>query len=214
MTGRGVRTFGWLVMTALALLVAAYAAMVLFQPGFAPPFLAERRSMMPLAVIAHLSGGLVAMTVGPWQLNRRMREWSYPTHRWTGRVYVIAVTVGSLGALAMAPFSQFGPVSHVGFACLGVLWLATTLLAWREIRAGRRDVHREWMLRSYALTLAAVTLRIYLPLSIGFGLPFPAAYRAISWLCWVPNLLVAELVVRRGRRRPSMDSGVSRAAAA
>lgn len=57
------------------------------------------------------------------------------------------------------------------------------------------------MIRSYALTLAAVTLRIYLPLSQLAGVPFGDAYQVISWLCWVPNLVVAEWVVLRRRNR-------------
>jgi len=54
------------------------------------------------------------------------------------------------------------------------------------------------MTRSYALTFAAVTLRIYLPLSQVAGIPFEPAYQTIAWLCWVPNLIVAEwLILRR-----------------
>ena len=45
------------------------------------------------------------------------------------------------------------------------------------------------------LALAAVTLRIYLPVVAVAGLPMDIAYLAISWLCWVPNLLVAEFFV-------------------
>jgi len=60
------------------------------------------------------------------------------------------------------------------------------------IRAGDQVNHRRWMIRSYSLTLAGVTLRIYLPLSIASGIPFLDAYQAIAWACWVPNLLVVE----------------------
>ena len=55
------------------------------------------------------------------------------------------------------------------------------------------------MIRSYALTLAAVTLRIYVPVGLALGVPFADAYQAISWLCWVPNLVVAEWFVLRRR---------------
>ena len=48
------------------------------------------------------------------------------------------------------------------------------------------------MIRSHALTLAAVTLRIYLPLELALGMSFHDAYRVVSWLCWVPNLVAAE----------------------
>ena len=55
------------------------------------------------------------------------------------------------------------------------------------------------MVRSFALTAAAVTLRIYLGFVPVLEVPFVDAYRAISFLCWVPNLLVAEWYLRSGR---------------
>jgi hypothetical protein len=59
------------------------------------------------------------------------------------------------------------------------------------------------MLRNYSLTFAAVTLRIYLPLAAAImHLSFIPSYRVISWLCWVPNLVVAEALVRRARKNP------------
>ncbi len=53
------------------------------------------------------------------------------------------------------------------------------------------------MTRSYALTLAAVTLRIWLPMSQVAGIPFADAYQVVAWLCWVPNLVVAEWLIIR-----------------
>ena len=61
------------------------------------------------------------------------------------------------------------------------------------------------MTRSYALTFAAVTLRIYLRLSQVVGIPFDAAYQTISWLCWVPNRVVAEWLILRVRADPPMN---------
>ncbi len=63
------------------------------------------------------------------------------------------------------------------------------------------------MLRSYALTLAAVTLRIYLGISQVNGVDFVVAYQAISWMCWVPNLLIVEwFIIGRQRKRPHVSS--------
>jgi hypothetical protein len=53
------------------------------------------------------------------------------------------------------------------------------------------------MTRNYALAFAAVTLRLYVPLSIAAGGEFEQVYAPIAWLCWVPNLLAAEFLVRR-----------------
>jgi hypothetical protein len=91
----------------------------------------------------------------------------------------------------MATFAFGGIVSKLGFASLAVLWLYTGLRAFLAIRRGEVSEHRRWMVRNFSLTLAAVTLRILLPLSGIAGIPFEVAYPAIAWLCWVPNLLVA-----------------------
>jgi uncharacterized membrane protein len=188
----------WVIMTALAVVVAAYALLVLLMPGFGPPFIAERRVVVPMAISAHLLGGLVALATGPWQMNSRLRARALGYHRWLGRVYVVAVLVGGLGALGLASLSQEGFVTHIGFGMLAVLWLMATFQAYLRIRAGDQVRHREWMIRSFALTLAAVTLRVYLPLSQIVGIPFADAYQAVAWVCWVPNLVVAEwLVLRR-----------------
>jgi uncharacterized membrane protein len=187
----------WVVMAVLATLVAAYAAAVLLLPRFGPPFIVARRTTMPVAVAAHLGGGLVALAVGAWQMNARLRSRAIELHRWMGRTYVAAVLIAGLGALRMSVVSAHGWTMHLGFGFLALLWLFTTARAYFAIRSHNEARHREWMIRSYSLTLAAVTLRIYLPLSLAAGVSFANAYRAISWLCWVPNIMVAEWLVRR-----------------
>jgi len=144
------------------------------------------------------------MALGPWQFNARLRQRFLNIHRWMGRSYVVAVLFGGLGGLALATRSLYGLVTHLGFALLAVLWLFATLQAYLRIRARDQVRHRQWMIRSYALTLAAVTLRIYLPASQIAGIPFPDAYQTISWLCWVPNLVVAEWWILRSRLAPAV----------
>jgi hypothetical protein len=75
-------------------------------------------------------------------------------------------------------------------------------MGWRA--ALKRDFksHPDWMLRSFALAFAAVTLRLYLPIAAMLGLDMDAAYRAIAWLCWVPNILLVEVWLRARRPRP------------
>jgi uncharacterized membrane protein len=182
----------WTVMTVLSLVVAAYAAMLLSIPRAQPPFIQDRVSIVPLAVYGHLAGGMVAIALGPFQFSRRLRTRHINTHRWMGRTYLIAIAVGGLSGFVLARISQGGMVAHVGFEMLALSWIVTASLAYRRIRAGDEVAHRQWMIRNFSLTFAAVTLRIYVPLSIAFGIPFEQAYPAIAWLCWVPNLAVAE----------------------
>ncbi len=188
-------------MAVLASMVAIYAAIVLLVPTAGPPLVAARRATLPWSLIAHLAGGLFAIAVGPWQFSTRLRRRALSVHRWTGRTYIVAVMVSGLGALSLARVSEEGMLTHLGFGTLALVWLGTTAMAYVRIRA--RDIvsHRQWMVRSYALTLAAVTLRIYLPISLLAGISYPVAYRAISWLCWMPNLFAAEWINRtRGWR--------------
>jgi hypothetical protein len=122
-------------------------------------------------------------------------------HRLAGRVYVVAIGIGGVSGLAIALRAFGGPVTRIGFATLAILWLASTGLAWSAARRRAWTTHRAWMIRSFALTFAAVTLRMFLPLLQTSGYSFEEAYRVVSWLCWVPNLLVAEWLVVREQRQ-------------
>lgn len=156
--------------------------------GFANPFLN-----------LHVAGAATALIVSPFQFIPGLRSRRLGVHRWLGRLYVLACVFGGACGLVLSFASTAGPIAGLGFGSLAVIWLFVTVRAWLLARAGRYDEHRRWMIRSFALTFAAVTLRIYLPLSQVAGLPFMESYRVIAWLAWVPNLLVAEFYLRTGR---------------
>lgn len=162
----------WLLVVLPAAMVSAYAAAALLVPSFRPPLVRLRLAVIPWAVVGHISGGAVALFVGAFQVNARLRARFLDVHRWLGRLYVLAVGIGGVGGLVMATRSDGGLVTHVGFGLLAVLWLATTAASYWSIRHGDQIAHRRWMLRSYALTFAAVTLRIYLPIALTAGWPF------------------------------------------
>lgn len=193
-------------MTFLALGVAAYAGAALFSTTLRTPFVQNLFASLPAAVSAHLAAGIVAIVLGAIQVNSRLRARYLSFHRWAGRVYVIAVLVGGAAGFALALHSFGGLVTHFGFGLMAVFWVGTTLNAYRHIRGGNVVAHRAWMLRSYALTLAAVTLRFYIPMSQVAGIDFEAAYQAISWLCWVPNILIVEWFVLA--RTPTLNRAI------
>ena len=157
---------------------------------------------LPLALRAHVASAAAALLLVPWQLWPGIRSRVPRLHRWTGRAYVVAATAGGLTGLAAAFSTDNGPVAGAGFAVLGALWTGTTLAAYRAAR--RRDLvaHRRWAVRSFALAFAAVTLRLYLPLAAVAGFSFAEAYPLVAWLCWVPNLVIAERALRRSSPRP------------
>jgi uncharacterized membrane protein len=170
--------------------------MVLADPAWRPPFVRDLLASQYLPAIAHFSCGAIALVTGALQFNARLRTRFRRVHRWSGRVYVAAVTVSGIAGLSMATHASGGAVARWGFGMLALSWLGCTIAGWRKAVGGDLVSHRRWMIRSYALTLAAVTLRLYLPLAGLLGIPFALAYPAIAWLCWIPNLLVAQWMIR------------------
>jgi uncharacterized membrane protein len=159
----------------------------------------------PIGIYAHVFASVIALALGPFQFSSRLRASKIQLHRWCGRAYLgVGVLVGGLASLYMSLHAFGGIASRLGFGCLALAWLFTGLRAFLAIR--RRDVtsHRRWMVRNFALTFAAVTLRLYLPSSIAMGAAFEVAYPVIAWLCWLPNVLVAELLFNR-THNPSLQ---------
>jgi uncharacterized membrane protein len=158
----------------------------------------------PWGLRVHVAASAFAMILGAFQFLKVLRQKAPVVHRWMGRAYILACVVGGVAGGAIALSSTAGPIAGWGFFLLAVLWVPFTLLAWTS--AMRRDfvAHERWMIRSFALTLAAVTLRIYLPMVGILDMEFLPAYRAIAWLAWVPNLVIAEIwiAMRRRPRRP------------
>lgn len=152
-------------------------------------------------IAVHAGGAATALLIGAFQFLPAVRR-RRPLHRWLGRTYGLGCLTGGVAALILAPTTTAGPISAAGFGLLGVVWIVATVQAWRLARAGRFEEHRRWMVRSFALTFAAVTLRLYLPVGPLLGLDFMATYVLASWISWLPNLLLAELWLRR-RPRPA-----------
>ena len=122
-------------------------------------------------------------------------------HRTMGKTYVLTVClVTGPASLVMAFYANGGVTSRIAFVTLALLWLVTTALGWRFALKRQWRVHREWMIRSYALTLSAITLRAW-KYAIVFAFdPRPMdVYRLVAWLGFIPNLLVAEWLIRRSR---------------
>lgn len=198
------RLAGYVTLVLLSLGVAGYA---LVAYGFFPlgaavhPFLRPSFEARRVAVYAHVFSALFALALGPFQFAARLRAARPALHRALGRAYLgLGVLAGGLAGLYLSFHAFGGPLSRLGFGALALAWLYTGARAFAAIRARRIADHRRWMVRNFALTFAAVTLRLWIPLSFLAGAPFERAYPVIAWACWVPNLLVAELALRRARR--------------
>jgi uncharacterized membrane protein len=148
------------------------------------------------AFTLHAAFASIALLVGPWQFLPSVlfrRRW---LHRLLGWIYLSAVALGWLASLPLALHAHTGAAASAGFQTLGIAWLTCTLLGFLHVRAGRIVEHRRWMIRSYALTTAAITLRLYILGSDVLHIPLGRSYPYIAWLCWIPNVLIAQWLIR------------------
>ena len=188
----------FLVVAVLSILVGLMSYRFLFlDMNLAFPDFAKHINERNLTLMAHIVASPVALIIGTIQFFPRFRAARPGRHRLLGRLYGIAILVGGISGLLLAIHALGGPIAGWGFGLLAVLWMGVTGNAIRFALAGKLKEHRRWMTRSFALTFAAVTLRLYL---IGFmiaGFEYSAASIYIAWLCWIPNLVFAEWWIRR-----------------
>ncbi|MBG0816105.1 DUF2306 domain-containing protein [Planomonospora sp. ID82291] len=208
---------GWTVVLLSALAIAGsslalYAqsslrALAADDAGLASAY-ADAPPAIQAAFYVHVVSASVALALGPWQFSRRLRGRFRTAHRVIGRTYLGAIAVGAASSLVMTPFNSAGLVGLFGFGALALLWGYTALRGYRAIRRGDLAGHQAWMIRNYALTYAAVTLRTWTGVLITVQTPFAGAaadadalfanaYHAVPFLCWLPNLVVAEWLIRR-----------------
>lgn len=217
------RHIPWLAVLLTSLVIAVYApGQYLFDTldnlARADTGLASTYSQRPVVVqivfYIHIVAAGLALLVGGFQFSRALRRRSIRLHRWIGRTYVASVAVGGVSAFIMSFFSSVALLGFFGFGTLAVLWIWTTYRGYRSIRDGDLASHQAWMIRSYALTYAAPTLRIWLLILIVVQLPLGVApeaiaanaYAPVPFLCWLPNIVIAEYIVYR-RGLPSLALG-------
>ena len=160
-----------------------------------------------IAFFVHVYSSMFALLAGFTQFSKLLLRRKPKLHRAFGYMYVIDVLmVTGPAGLLMSFYANGGISSRIAFVTLSVLWIGCTAIAlYKAIRKDFKS-HRIFMIRSFALTLSAVTLRIWKVLLANFtDMPPMDRYRIIAWLGWTLNLMLAELMIyyyirkRKGR---------------
>jgi uncharacterized membrane protein len=150
-----------------------------------------------LSIYTHIFASTLALTIGPLLFWKKLRISYRYLHRGLGRLYLLGVFVGGLAGLNVSLYTYGGLAARAGFACLSLIWIYTGFRAYLAIRSANIDAHHCWMIRNFSLTFAGVTLRLWLPTSMMLGITFEVAYPIAAWLCWLPNILVANILFNR-----------------
>lgn len=157
----------------------------------------------PFAFFIHVFASLFVLPVGFTQFSNYIQKRHTVWHRNIGKLYIFTILFFAapsgfiLGIHANGSWS-----SQLAFCLLALGWFYFTWMALVKIKAKDWQAHRDFMYRSFALTLSAITLRAWKYIIVALFHPRPMdTYRIVAWLGWVLNLIIAEIIIYRLHRR-------------
>lgn len=157
-----------------------------------------------LIIALHAVPSGLALLLGPFQFVGPIRRRYPAVHRNMGRAYLICVALGSVTGVAAGILAATGLRAQVGFLLLVVIWFYSAAMAYTAIRNGQVQLHRVWMIRNFALTFAAVWLRLVILVGQTFfpTVPFGAVYDIAVWSSILCPLVIAEWFIVQRTLRP------------
>jgi len=144
-------------------------------------------------LFVHGLGGATALVLGALQFSTRLRDRYPAVHRLLGRFYIGGVLVAAPMAVYLA-FTHGPRTFFVGNTVQASLWVVTTLMALLAVRNRNFEVHRQWVMRSYAVTLIFVVSRVLFAVPVLARVNDVDAERVL-WILNICALLVPQLIV-------------------
>lgn len=152
-----------------------------------------------LAFFTHVYTAIFVLPAGFTQFSVYVRRKLPLLHKYTGWIYAVTVILfAGPSGFYMGIYANGGVVSQMSFCLLASLWILFTAMA--ITKAIQRDFksHRAFLIRSFALTLSAITLRAWKYLLVFLFHPRPMdVYEIVAWLGWIPNIIIAELIIMK-----------------
>jgi uncharacterized membrane protein len=154
-------------------------------------------------LIGHVSGGMLALIIGPFQFWKAFRHNYIKVHRVLGTVYVAAIIIGSLSATYISWTSAIEV--HLSWVIslqgLAFAWFCTVAMAVKGLYQRRYKIHKEWMIRSYVVTFAFVLFRWLNGLAYDFDLgSFVERGPTIIWISWAIPLFITEIILQWNKK--------------
>lgn len=151
-------------------------------------------------LLTHITGGTLALVLGPFQFWPWLRRKHLNLHRWLGRGYLLCIVASTISAVYILTIPESPVGFRTGIGGLALAWIITGSLAFIAIRKRQIEQHREWMIRCYVVTFGFVTYRIISTSMATFNIGTPEnRTNAASWMCWALPLLLMEAILQ-GRK--------------
>ena len=198
--------WGLMTFVAIGIAILATAPYLTFnRANFAPVFEGRFPDLSVFWLYMHVITASIALLTGPFQFWKWLRNKHRNIHRLLGRIYMFGgIFPGAVSGIIIAQGTVAGWTGALGFSLMAILWFTTGSMALYAILNKDIQTHRRWMIRNFGLTMAAVTLRLWIPIliivQVAFGIDpeqgFDTAYQLVPWLSWIPNLIIAEMIIR------------------
>ena len=160
-----------------------------------------------IAFFTHVYTSIFVLFFGLFQFSQYIRTKYLKLHKLTGYAYVILILFfSSISGLVMGFYANGGTFSKISFCLLSILWFYYTYKALRSIINKKINQHKNYMLRSYSLTLSAISLRFFKFLIVFlFSLPPMTTYKIVAW-SWIINLLIVEFYIYLNKDKNSYSN--------
>lgn len=157
------------------------------------------------AFFIHAYTAILALVAGFTQFSSLIRNQLPRIHRISGWLYLIVVLLlAGPSGIIIGIHANGGWSSQLGFCLLGILWIYFSWISLQKIKQRNISAHRDFMYRSFALALSAISLRAWKYIIVAIWQPRPMdTYRVVAWLGWVGNLILAEIIISYIKKRQS-----------
>lgn len=208
-------------------LVASYQMLSIIFPYLLPPFptdiyfLAAKQAVIDflpwrLAFYIHITSATLVLLLGLTQFSKSILQKAPQLHRRLGQLYISLILIlAAPSGFLMGFYGSGGPWAQLAFVLQAIVWWGLSFWAYQTIRRKEVQAHARFMVRSYAMTLSAISLRgatflaaswkmqhgIFCPNPAYSWLCYPDFYILIAWLSWIVNLLLAEVALKVGLLR-------------
>ncbi len=167
-------------------------------------------SYYKMAFYGHIFSSMLVLPAGAFLFSNWLLKNFSTLHRWIGKSYVgLVLCISAPTGMIMAFHANGGWMAQVSFLILTPLWWWSTYLGYRTARQLDFKAHKRWMIRSYALTFSAISLRLYQFILTAFShLEAETQYILVSWLSWIGNLIMVELWLERKSLMMWIDNSI------